>query len=350
MANRDSLTFFIRMFLCLCLVIGASSALASEREMGGEFFTVQMKDYFVELQGGQRVDLEITYHFPKNFPRADMPDYRAVQILVEDALYGLPQSYTYWEITNREIVQRLLKAYPLFLAVQSEFFIQPREILNIKRGSTVKHLQEDVKGIELLTKLDIDTFYNARDGAFNILVPRPLKPSVADLVAKTKASKKLGEVIVDYTPFPLAGSAFTFPEILNSLKPAGPYQAVVLPLEVGEKSGLHLIKELGPLGSIVKVGSKEPEKDPVGAKFVAEISLADLLGLDVDQVEGLPLTDARERFYRQKASALIVEEKYAFPYKVQKFPITPYAAERRIGLFAPMSLKDQPVPLLVLNN
>jgi len=350
MVKRDSLVTVFRLIFCLWIVGLLSPAHALEREAGGEFFTIQMHDYFVELQGGQRVDLEITYQFPKNFPRADMPDYRAVQILVEDALYGLPQSYTYWEITNREIVRRLLTAFPLFLAVESKFFIEPREILNIRRGTTVALLQADAKGLDAITQIDQDAYYQARTGAFNILVPRPLKASVAELVAKIKASPKVGEVILDYTPFPLAGSEFTFPEIVNSLNPAGAYRALILPLETGKKAGLHLVKELGPLRGIVKVLPKDSAKIGPDAKVVAEISLADTLGLERANVDALALADAREKFYRQKAAALIVEEKYAFPYQVQKFPIEPYAAETRIGLFVPEALKEQPVPKWLLDG
>ena len=111
-------------FLCLFVLPGTVGFLWAGDT--GESFTIRMPDYFVELQGGQRVDLEITYQYTPGVERKDMPDYREVQILAEEALYGMPEPNIYWELTNREIARRILKAFPQFSEVNSRFFVYPR--------------------------------------------------------------------------------------------------------------------------------------------------------------------------------------------------------------------------------
>jgi hypothetical protein len=333
--------------LAFCL---SFSAWADDVQAEGESFTIRLKDYFVELQGGQRVDLEIHYRYAPKIERADIPDYRAVQILVEDALYGMPGTGPYWEITNKEIVFHLLKAFPQFPKVSSRFDIQPRALLNISRGSTVEYGQGDLKDYTLLTQLDQDAYYQAREGHYNILVPRPFKASLAGLMRRVANSsvnaQDAGGVIFDLPCFPLAGSAYTFSALLDGLKPKGPYSAIVLPEAVGEKQGLTKLASVGSLQGMVKVinsGNNETLKP------VAEVSLAAVLGLGEDYAPG-PLAEVRERFFTQQASAIVMEEKYARPYQLLKYRVESFATDTKLALFAtPASgLRKDSVPKILV--
>ena len=325
-------------FIFLALVVFQTLPARSESAPAGESFTIHLENYFVELQGGQRVDLTIHYQYASNIAREDIPDYRAVQILVEDALYGMPTLGPYWEITNKEIVRRLLTAFPQFPRVESQFNIRPRGLLNIHRGSTVELQQSDLAEVKLLTALDQDTYYLARDGHYNILVPRPFKASLGDIMQAVKNAPDLASgtqgLIFDVPCFPLAGSEFTMDGLLAGLKPSGPYSAIVLPEKVGAARGLTKIAELGPLKGIVKILAPTGVKT---GKTVAEISLADVLGME--DGERLPLGDAREKFYTGKAPAIVMEAKYALPYKLRGDAMEPYEPETQLALFAPTAPK-----------
>ncbi len=345
MIKKRILTNVSRLIFLVVALVNFGIIPFGKAEADGESFTIHLRNYFVELQGGQRVDLDIHYQYAPNIAREDIPDYRAVQILVEDALYGMPAAGPYWEITNKEIVRRLLTAFPQFLRVESQFEIHPRAILNISRGSTVALRQAELAGAKLLTALDQDAYYQARPGHYNILVPRPLKASLIGLMRKVKKSaenaKDPAGVIFDLPCFPLAGSEFTFPALLAGLKPAGPYSAIVLPEPVGLKRGLVKLADAGPMTGFVRINNSTE----TAGRPVAEASLAELLGLE--NFDRLPLADARERFFIGQASAIVMEEKYAKPYVLRGDRLLPYESRVRLAFFAAPAADAEPVPEII---
>ncbi len=314
-------------------------SLLSTAATAGEFFTVRMPSYFVEIQGGNRVDLVLTIEYDGVLPQARMPDYRIAQILAEDTLYSVPDPLTFWELTNREIVRRILVAFPQIRWVESKLTVNPRDALSVRRFSRVAWSQADLPKLGVVKDFVADRYREARPDTYNVLVPRCLKESIEPL-RKAFAEGKDG-VVVDLAPYPLEGTDESYAALFRLLRPNGLYDALILPESA--KHELSRVRGAGTLRGILLVHTDTPaaENQPP----VVETSLGMTLGLDPARVAFARLGDARENFfYYKRQSGLVVEARYAFPYTSRGFKTEPYLAGAKLALFAPKLDKRRSVP------
>jgi hypothetical protein len=97
---------------------------------------------------------------------------------------------------------------------------------------------------------------------------------------------------------------------------------------------------------MVKVLS--PDDTARGQPGTVETSLGMTLGLDPNQLSLARLGDARENFfYLKRASFLVVEERYAFPYTSRGYKTEPFMADREVALYAPKGVTVKLPPALV---
>ena len=71
--------------------------------MAGESFTLHLNDYFVEQQQGRTLDITLSYGYRDVLALEEMPDYRLVQMLVEEVFYIYDAAWCdiFWEVQNR---------------------------------------------------------------------------------------------------------------------------------------------------------------------------------------------------------------------------------------------------------
>ena len=195
---------------------------ASLRGMAGrgESFRLHLS-YFTEQQQGQRLTLLLEYGYAGVLPLQHMPDYRLIQLVVEEVLYvyGAEWVDVFWEMQNREVVRRLLVAFPLISWVHCEMTVAPSDMLPITRTSVVKWERDDLPTLPreiatFLGKAEMPDFhrplpdacwYTAPPPTFNIGAPRYLLSSLQPLHAKLAAvgaDADLQRAVADNSPPP----------------------------------------------------------------------------------------------------------------------------------------------------
>ena len=70
--------------------------------MAGESFTLHLNDYFVEQQQGRTLDITLSYGYRDVLALEEMPDYRLVQMLVEEVFYIYDAAVRHLLGQNRE--------------------------------------------------------------------------------------------------------------------------------------------------------------------------------------------------------------------------------------------------------
>ena len=110
-----------------------------------------------------------------------------VQMLVEEVFYIYDAAWCdiFWEVQNRELVRRLLNAFPVMSWAKSEVRVRPSELLPIARTSTVEWAQKDVPRLgpgtgEFSRLLPDACWYGSATGAFNVGAPRCVLPALSD--------------------------------------------------------------------------------------------------------------------------------------------------------------------------
>uniref|UniRef100_A0A7S2BND7 Uncharacterized protein n=1 Tax=Haptolina brevifila TaxID=156173 RepID=A0A7S2BND7_9EUKA len=248
----------------------------------GESFRLQLDGYFTEQQRGRTLNLQLEYGYAGVLPLESMPDYRLIQLLVEDVLYVYPVEWVdiFWEMANRELVRRLLEAFPQIAWARCEMSVVPSDLLPISRTSIVEWRREDMLGLgsglaPFYRPLPDECWYASPPPVFNIGAPRYLLASLAKLYQTLAASPVADEekVVLSFVPTCLAASAGTFDELLALCTVHGIYDALVLPRRAVHK--LKPLLQVGSLTGLVKVVQKE---QAAGNGSVVEQLLHSLLG------------------------------------------------------------------------
>jgi hypothetical protein len=307
------------------LFVFALSSLTAQIEGEGEFFTVFLDDYFTERQGGQVVSLRIEYKFYEQPARETMPDYRAVQILVEDLLYEEGDPDLYWELVNRELVRRLLVAHPQIAEVESRFTVSPRRELTIFRHSRVRYGRDVLGWLGEAETFRNDAYYQLAEGREVILVPRPFKAWYdSQRVPFYEAGSSL-----DISCTQLNGSESVIGSLVAMIGGGAPWTAIVLPRQP-EGFPLRRGREVGKVEGLVMIHNPEA----ISEKIVVESGLAGLLGTLAKDVETGTLAETREDFFlNNRYRSMITTRTAAGVYMSLKWPMVAFAEEESLFLY-----------------
>ena len=298
--------------------------------MAGESFTLHLNDYFVEQQQGRTLDITLSYGYKDVLALEEMPDYRLVQMLVEEVFYIYDAAWCdiFWEVQNRELVRRLLNAFPVMSWAKSEVRVRPSELLPIARTSTVEWAQKDVPRLgpgtgEFSRLLPDACWYGSTTGAFNVGAPRCVLPALSDAWTALQAAPGATDTtVLSFLPTQLQATAEMYDEMLRYCTSYGAYDALILPAAAAhgmERWATGLTTE----GIFVEVEQKPgvfPSASPVVDHF-----LAALLGSPAGfTAHGLPA--ARAAFFKGGASKLLVEARFAAALTARGYATTPAAA------------------------
>lgn len=263
--------------------MGASFSASSP--LVGESFRLHLS-YFTEQQHGQTLTLSLEYGYAGVLPLDKMPDYRLIQMLIEDVLYVYDKEWVdiFWELQNRELIRRLLCSFPTISWARCEMTVAPSELLPISRTSIVNWRREDLPSLPLTiptflglaTMVDFfrplpDACWYSAPAGFNIGAPRYLLSSLQSLymqlsavkasadqqrATKTDAASTSGEsVCLSFLPICLGAAAGTYEEMLSLCESKRVYDALVLPTSA--QHSLIRSEEVGQLHGLVQVAKTQ---------------------------------------------------------------------------------------------
>ncbi len=308
--------------------------------MAGESFTLHLNDYFVEQQQGRTLDITLSYGYRDVLALEEMPDYRLVQMLVEEVFYIYDAAWCdiFWEVQNRELVRRLLNAFPVMSWAKSEVRVRPSELLPIARTSTVEWAQKDVPrlgpGTGRFSRLLPDAcWYGSTTGAFNVGAPRCVLPALSNVWRAVDREKSApgatvpgancaDTVMLSFLPTQLQATAEMYDEMLRYCTSYGAYDALILPAAAAH-SMERWATGLTTDGIFVEVEQKPgvfPSASPVVDHFLAAL-LGNPAGFTAHG-----LAAARAAFFKGGASKLLVEARFAAALTARGYATTPAAA------------------------
>lgn len=106
-----------------------------------EEFSFLIKDFKVDHQGQNTVNINVKYRYKTNISLKDYPDFRWLAKDIEGLLTNYPNETDYWEIVNKKITQALLDKYPAVVAITCEITVSPNESVPYLRTSTTTRVR-----------------------------------------------------------------------------------------------------------------------------------------------------------------------------------------------------------------
>jgi len=127
--------------LCLTPIIVESAAQVEARQarpQGNhlvEEFSFSIKDFKVDHQGPNNLNISVKYSYRANMAVSDYPDFRLIAKDIEMFLTNYPNETDYWEIVNKKITALILKKYSTLVSVTSQIEVSPTPTIPYLRSS-----------------------------------------------------------------------------------------------------------------------------------------------------------------------------------------------------------------------
>jgi hypothetical protein len=127
--------------LCLTPIIVESAPQVEARQarpQGNhlvEEFSFSIKDFKVDHQGQNNLNISVKYSYRANMAVSDYPDFRLIVKDIEMFLTNYPNETDYWEIVNKKITALILKKYSTLVSVTSQIEVSPTPTIPYLRSS-----------------------------------------------------------------------------------------------------------------------------------------------------------------------------------------------------------------------
>lgn len=102
-----------------------------------EEFSFQMRDYSINHQGLNTLNVNVRYNYRDGIRTEDYPDFQELDKTCDDFFVSYPDPDTYWETLNKQLTARLLERYPMLSSVTIEIQVSPTARIPFPRASTV---------------------------------------------------------------------------------------------------------------------------------------------------------------------------------------------------------------------
>jgi hypothetical protein len=100
-----------------------------------EEFSFSIKDFKVDHQGQNNLNISVKYSYRANMAVSDYPDFRLIAKDIETFLTNYPNQTDYWEIVNKKITALILKKYSTLVSVTSQIEVSPTPTIPYLRSS-----------------------------------------------------------------------------------------------------------------------------------------------------------------------------------------------------------------------
>lgn len=100
-----------------------------------EEFSFLIKDFKVDHQGQNNLNISVKYRYKANMAVSDYPDFRLIAKDIETFLANYPNETDYWEIVNKKITGLILEKYSPLITVTSQIEVSPTPTVPYLRSS-----------------------------------------------------------------------------------------------------------------------------------------------------------------------------------------------------------------------
>jgi len=127
--------------LCLTPIIVESAPQVEVRQARSqgnhlvEEFSFSIKDFKVDHQGQNNLNISVRYTYRANMAVSDCPDFRLIAKDIETFLTNYPNETDYWEIVNKKITALILEKYSTLVSVTSQIEVSPTPTIPYLRSS-----------------------------------------------------------------------------------------------------------------------------------------------------------------------------------------------------------------------
>ena len=127
--------------LCLTPIIVESAPQVEARQarpQGNhlvEEFSFSIKDFKVDHQGQNKLNISVKYTYRANMAVSDYPDFRLIAKDIETFLTNYPNETDYWEIVNKKLTASILEKYSTLVSVTSQIEVSPTPTIPYLRSS-----------------------------------------------------------------------------------------------------------------------------------------------------------------------------------------------------------------------
>ena len=125
--------------LC-CVLLSIEPATVCALEPRGrvvERFEFELRDRAVAHQGGNTLNLKVTYLYQPRLKLADYPDFTQLVRACEEFFANYPNRTDFWEILNLKLTRLLLAKFPALASITIEIHVAPTASIPYPRTSTV---------------------------------------------------------------------------------------------------------------------------------------------------------------------------------------------------------------------
>ena len=100
-----------------------------------------LKDYAINHQGLNKLNIDIGYQYKPEITPNEYPDFRQIYNSVDNFLTNYPNENDFWEIVNKNLTQNILNENPALVAIDININVLPSQSLPYNRTSKVTRTQ-----------------------------------------------------------------------------------------------------------------------------------------------------------------------------------------------------------------
>jgi sugar lactone lactonase YvrE len=100
-----------------------------------------LKDYAINHQGVNKIDIDMGYQYKPEITPNEYPDFRQIYKSIDNFLINYPNETDFWEIVNKNLTQNILNENPALAAIDININVLPSQSLPYNRTSKVTRTQ-----------------------------------------------------------------------------------------------------------------------------------------------------------------------------------------------------------------
>ncbi|MEG4009623.1 NHL repeat-containing protein [Microcoleus sp. Pol11C1] len=119
----------------------ASTVFRSQSGTITEDWNFSVKDYAINHQGLNKLNLDIDYQYKPEISPNEYPDFVPIYKSIDNFLTTYPNETDFWEVVNKNLTQNILNENPALAAIKIDFNVLPSQTLPYNRTSKVTRTQ-----------------------------------------------------------------------------------------------------------------------------------------------------------------------------------------------------------------
>jgi sugar lactone lactonase YvrE len=119
----------------------ASTVFRSQLGKITEDWNFSVKDYAINHQGLNKLNLDIDYQYNPEIAPNEYPDFVPIYKSIDNFLTSYPNETDFWEVVNKNLTQNILNENPALAAIKIDFNVLPSQTLPYSRTSKVTRTQ-----------------------------------------------------------------------------------------------------------------------------------------------------------------------------------------------------------------